>query len=670
MKSSFVTWCSLSFNEQGTPVSREFDDIYFSAQDGLAETQYVFLQGNRLSERFAQHDTACFVVAETGFGTGLNFLSLCQLFHQFRQQMPTARLQRLHVISCEKFPLTLGDLRRTHAHWPHLAPWSEQLYRQWPLPIAGCHRLLLEEENITLDLWLGDIQQNLNDMCHAVKGQVDAWFLDGFAPAKNPDMWRDELFSAMGQMSHPGTTLATFTSAGFVRRVLQAAGFTIHKRPGFAQKREMLTGEFAPEQTTAFGSLPYAHTPPQSREVAIIGGGAASAFLASALLDRADRVTLYCQDPGPAQGASCNLQGALYPLLNDDVLLSDFYARAFMFARHRYDQFVRQGVEYAHQWCGVAQLACDDDSQNRIAKIKQKPWPTALVYPADADAIEQSCGLPTACDGVIYPAGGWLSPAQLLSSLFTFLQSQGLRAHWNSDIVALFPEQEGWRLQLANGDSRFHHTVVLANGHQIGHFEQTARLPFAQLRGQVSHIPSGPQLQRLKQVLCYNGYLVPHSPVDGYLRIGASHNRQELHTHYSEREQQSNRQRLLDALPGQSWPLEVDISAGMARCGIRSTVRDHFPMVGTVPDHEAIAALDKTQRRNLVRGQNTSALPHLPHLYLLGGLGARGLCTAPLLAQLLADQIHGAPLPLDQQTLEALAPARFYWRKLRKEQEI
>ncbi|HBL4951841.1 TPA: bifunctional tRNA (5-methylaminomethyl-2-thiouridine)(34)-methyltransferase MnmD/FAD-dependent 5-carboxymethylaminomethyl-2-thiouridine(34) oxidoreductase MnmC, partial [Escherichia coli] len=151
MKHYSIQPANLEFNAEGTPVSRDFDDVYFSNDNGLEETRYVFLGGNHLEARFPEHPHPLFVVAESGFGTGLNFLTLWQAFDQFREAYPQAQLQRLHFISFEKFPLARADLALAHQHWPELAPWAEQLQAQWPLPLPGCHRLLLDEGRITLD---------------------------------------------------------------------------------------------------------------------------------------------------------------------------------------------------------------------------------------------------------------------------------------------------------------------------------------------------------------------------------------------------------------------------------------------------------------------------------------------------------------------------------------
>lgn len=407
MSQAPIQTATLSWNEQGTPVSEQFDDIYFSNEDGLEETHYVFLKGNGFPARFEQHPRDNCIFAETGFGTGLNFLTLWRDFAQFKQQNPCAKLQRLHYISFEKYPLQCADLTAAHERWPELAAFAESLRAQWPLPLAGCHRILLAEGAITLDLWFGDVNTLLPQLDASLNHQVDALFLDGFAPAKNPDMWNDTLFSAMARMARPGGTFATFTAAGFVRRGLQQSGFEVTKVKGFGQKREMLTGSL-PQRLEA-PSAPWYHRPAAAHcdDIAIIGGGIVTALAALALQRRGAKVTLYCADAQPAQGASGNRQGALYPLLNGkNDALETFFTSAFTFARRQYDQFIEQGIQFDHQWCGVSQLAFDEKSRGKIDKMLQTAWPEALAQGMSREQLSVLAGLDCAHDGIHYPAGG------------------------------------------------------------------------------------------------------------------------------------------------------------------------------------------------------------------------------------------------------------------------
>jgi len=661
---SAIKHAQLTWNDQGTPVSRAFDDVYFSNDNGLEETRYVFLDGNQIPARFAHHARDLFIVAESGFGTGLNFLTLWQAFDDFCAQHPQATLQRLHFISCEKFPLTRSDLAAAHAHWPELAPWAEPLQQQWPEALPGCQRLLFNGGKVTLDLWFGDINALIDTFDDSLNRQVDAWFLDGFAPAKNPDMWTPALFRAMARLARPESTLATFTSAGFVRRGLQEAGFDVVKRKGFGRKREMLVGTLRAAPPLPHSQPWYARPQAQTRDVALIGGGVASAMLAQALLRRGWHVTLYCADEAPALGASGNRQGALYPLLNQhDPALATFFPAAFSFARRLYDSLP---VMFEHSWSGVLQLGWDDKSRHKIAQMLKMDLPSDVAHavtPAEAEAL---AGVPLGHGGIFYPRGGWLSPAELTSSVLEAAQHLGLRQHWLHSLTQLEPHSEGWTLHFAAQPAAVHGQVVLASGPALLDLAQTRALPVYPVAGQVSHVPGTPTLDTLQTVLCYDGYLTPRSPQFGTHCIGASYHRGDTHTAFRPEDQQQNRQRLIDCLPEKAWPQAVSVADNAARVGVRCASRDHLPMSGSVPDYEATLRHYAELAQQRQRGAPVASAPVYPGLFVLGALGSRGICSAPLAAEVLAAQMSGEPQPLDAATLAALNPNRYWVRKLLK----
>lgn len=665
MKLTAIQPASLHFDDEGTPVSREFDDVYFSTDNGLEETRHVFLGGNQLPARFADHKRPLFVVAESGFGTGLNFLTLWQAFDAFSLAHPQATLQRLHFISFEKFPLTRADLILAHSHWPELALQAGKLQMQWPLAFGGCHRLLLDGGRITLDLWFGDINQLTDELDDSLNGKVDAWFLDGFSPAKNPDMWTQKLFNAMSRLAQPDGTLATFTAAGFVRRGLQQAGFAMQKQKGFGRKREMLAGNKESIPSPAARTPWYARLPASGeREVAIIGGGVASATLALALQRRGWQITLYCEDEAPAQGASKNRQGALYPLLNHhDPALAAFFPAAFTFARRVYDALP---LTFDHHWCGVTQLGWDEKSRQKIEQMLTLNLPDEIAHAITEKDVETECGVVTGCGGVSYPLGGWLYPAQLTAAAIELARQQGMQVHYRHKLISLTQEDKHWQLQFASDITAQHNVVVLANGHNIEAFTQTQHLPVYAVGGQVSHIPTTSALSALRQVLCYDGYLTPLNPENQHHCIGASYHRGEKESVYSEADQAHNRQRLINCLPQAGWAQEVDISAGEARNGVRCATRDHLPMVGGVPDYDATLTLYSQLSEQAEHPEDIPPAPVYPNLFLLGALGSRGLCSAPLAAEILASQMSDEPLPLDAATLAALNPNRLWVRKLRK----
>ncbi|RMV12000.1 tRNA 5-methylaminomethyl-2-thiouridine biosynthesis bifunctional protein MnmC, partial [Pseudomonas savastanoi] len=226
----------IDWDEQGNPRSRDFSDVYFSTESGLDETRHVFLVQNDLRRRFSElPEDGRLIIGETGFGTGLNFLCAWQLFDECAPA--NARLQ---FVSVEKYPLSRADLQRALALWPELSPFAGQLLDQYVAVHEGFQRLAFDDGRVTLTLLIGDALQMLPQL----DGQVDAWFLDGFAPAKNPEMWTPELFAELARLSAPSATIGTFTSTGWVRRSLNAAGFKMKRVPGIGHKWEVLRGAF------------------------------------------------------------------------------------------------------------------------------------------------------------------------------------------------------------------------------------------------------------------------------------------------------------------------------------------------------------------------------------------------------------------------------------------
>jgi tRNA 5-methylaminomethyl-2-thiouridine biosynthesis bifunctional protein len=193
----------------GQPWSVHYGDVYFARESGIAETRYVFLEQNRLRERWQNLADKVFTIAETGFGTGLNFLCAWHLWKEVAPQ--TARL---HFVSTEKFPLSHADLKRALALWPELAVLSTALLEQYRRIAPGWQQLSFDDGHVTLTLLVGDARETLPQL----RANVNAWFLDGFAPVKNPEMWQHELLKEIARLSAPGCTISTFTSAGTVRR--------------------------------------------------------------------------------------------------------------------------------------------------------------------------------------------------------------------------------------------------------------------------------------------------------------------------------------------------------------------------------------------------------------------------------------------------------------------
>lgn len=662
-----LQFAQLDFNAQQTPISTQFDDIYFSTQDGLAESYYVFQEGNQLWQKWQQHDSEHFVIAETGFGTGLNFLAVAERFQQFLKAFPTATLKRLFFISFEKFPLTSEQLTEIHRVYPQFATFSTQLTACWQPNLTGCQRYHFEQ--ISLDVWFGDLHDNLPQLGDSYIASVDCWFLDGFSPDKNPEMWSESLYQQMFRLTKPQGSFATFTAASAVRKGLQAVGFDVQKRKGFGKKREMLWGEKPAQAENSAIQYPYFYAKPADivDDIAIVGGGVASFFLAWSLLERGKKVTLYCQDAEVAQNASGNLQGAIYPQFSDDDFRNvRFYLHSFDYALQRLKQ-VAQKVEFEYNFCGVALYAYNEKTEQKLQKITSQ-WQANLIEWLNAEQLSHKVGLPVAKGGAFIPQGGWISPMQLVKNGIAYLQTQGLEVVLNHRVSEPYWQGNRWQWRL--GDKTFsHQALVLANGHQLLDFSMTKGVPLYPVRGQVSHIPTTPTLSQLQAVLCYDGYLTPTS-AQGLHCLGASHFRDDANNDWREKEHQENGVKLCQNLTACNWLNNVDLSQNQGKVGVRAAFRDRVPMVGAVGNFEQQAEQYVNLYNQLRRREKVPLAANFPNLYTIAGLGSRGLSTAPLLAELLASQICQEPVPLSEDILHTLSPSRTWLRKLLKGSKV
>jgi tRNA 5-methylaminomethyl-2-thiouridine biosynthesis bifunctional protein len=600
---------TVTFNAHGLPVATEFDDIYFANADGLAESRYVFLQHNDLSTRWQQHPTQPFVIAESGFGTGLNLLATWQLLRQ--QQQPDLRL---HYISFEKHPLQRQDLARALHAFPELAELAAELLAAYPAAAPGCQRCLLDGGRIVLDLWFGDILELLPQWLPTAGATVNAWYLDGFAPDKNPAMWQPQLFAAMAQSAAADCTFATFTAAGSVRRGLQQAGFVVHKHKGFGAKREMLAGRIE--------AAPTAVTADKVTHVTIIGGGIAAACAAHALQRQGIAVEVISS--GIADGASGNAQGAVYPLLQGELSpTSEFFLAAFCYAQ----QFYRCYLPELWRPVGVLQLAYNQQRELRQAKITGPA--AAGHYSSDTVAYWSAAqtqahwhGLP-ALPSLYYPTAGWLPPRQAVPALLKSLTLQSAR------LTAFEPCTGGWQLTFSDGSQRQCATLLLACGGQLTELLEPFGVQLQNVRGQVSYVKANTVSASCPSVICYKGYFTP-AHADQHC-VGATYARQfDAASALQPRptDDQDNLAVLADNLQQPSWAQQLQVVA--SRAALRNTTRDHLPIAGQLAQQ----------------------------LWVIGGLGSRGFTSAPLVAELIAAELAQQPLPLGADLRARLLPQR------------
>jgi tRNA 5-methylaminomethyl-2-thiouridine biosynthesis bifunctional protein len=514
------------------PYSPAFGDVYHSAAGGLAQAQHVFLHGNGLPGRW-QH-AARFVILETGFGLGLNFLATWSAWKR------AGARGRLHYVAIEKHPFELADLRALHEAYPELREEAAALHAAWPPLVSGAHRLELGD--VVLTLFFADVAV-LRDLRLA----ADAIYLDGFAPAKNPQMWTHAVMRAVSRLAARDATLATWSVAGAVREALQASGFAVEKRPGFGGKKEMLVG-----RNTRKGD---SHQFPGERRAAVVGAGLAGAAVCERLCARGWEVELHERHAEPAQEASGNHAGTFHPIVTpDDSIFARLTRAGFLYALRRWSEL--GGVRYDR--CGVLQLA---RNAKEIASQREstRGLPGDYAQYVTAEEATAHAGIALAAPGVWFAEGGWIQPTTLVRAQLDACGSR-LRRRFSSALDEL-PEAP---------------VVVLANAAEAPRLCPVPHLRLRRVRGQLTYLPED-AIEAPHVVVLRGGMLLP--PVEGLCVVGATYDLEDPDAALREDSHAGNLERL-QAIVGISQAVEP---AG-GRVAFRAVTPDRLPVVGKISE--------------------------------------------------------------------------------------
>lgn len=634
-----------------TPYSPQYRDVYFSREDGLAEARHVFLAGNCLPERWA--GCGSFTIAEIGFGTGLNFLATWQCWSR---HAPAGA--RLHYVSVEKHPLESATLEACHALFPELDPLSRELRSAWPGTLPGFHRCILDGGRVTLTLCHADAADALREL---VAG-VDCWYLDGFAPARNPEAWNERVIREVGRLSRPGTTFATFTVAGRVRRELTAQGFHVRKIPGYGSKREMLAGvmEAAPDCRPR---EPWFRTPTMqvpARDAIVVGAGIAGAQVARHLAERGWSVTVMERHGKPSMEASGSPMAVFSPLLTTRPSREEQYSlQSFVYLLHHLRALDPDRM--FHRRCGVLELSMTDERRQRAGRIASRPLPAWLVHPVtgeQANAISSAeCGFP----GLFYPEAGWIHPDQWIHRL---LSHPNIALRTGSAVHDAGNDGTAW--QALDGNGKVLHkapVLVFASGRSMD-WRQTRWLPFTPVLGQSTFIDAGMLSIRPDCVIRHHGHLLPGN--GGPLLAGSTYRRGYGKAVADPAADAENLASLETSLPGLlAEPADAVRSVSTAHCAVRMSSENRLPLVGALPDPERLAAeYPRMLGRNYRPPAGNPVYP--PGLYISAAWGSRGMTNAALGGELLASLICGEPLPLQASLAHATHPARSLVRALKR----
>jgi tRNA 5-methylaminomethyl-2-thiouridine biosynthesis bifunctional protein len=524
--------------QEGTPYSEAFGDVYHSAAGGLAQADHVFLKGNQLPERWAGRER--FVILETGFGLGINFLTTWQAWRR-----DPRRCRRLHFVSVEKHPFSLQDLRTLHERYPQVKEEAAELHSIWPILVPGGHRLVFEGGAVTLTLFFADIK-----VIRDLKVAADAIYLDGFSPAKNLEMWSPQTLRAISRLAAPGATAATWSVASTVRAALEETGFEVEKQPGFGFKKEMLRARFV-RKGNAIPSV-------KTRTATVVGAGLAGAAVCERLCARGWEVTLVEKHAGPAQEASGNHAGTFHPIVTpDDSLFARLTRAAFLLSLSSWKRLP------AARWdaCGALQLARNEkEAASQKASVAALALPPEYAQLVTREEASAHAGVPVAAGGLWFPQAGWIQPQSLAQAL---LDACGGR------LKRIFHEEFRAQDLKKSVESQI---VVLATADDALH-----RIPHARLRrvrGQLTYLPEE-ALVPPRVVVLRGGMVLP--PVDGVCVVGASFDIDDDDPKPRAQSDAGNIERL-------ERILSIKVQAGefKNRVAFRSVARDRLPVAGRI----------------------------------------------------------------------------------------
>jgi tRNA 5-methylaminomethyl-2-thiouridine biosynthesis bifunctional protein len=631
----------------GVPYSDSYQDVYYSRQNGLEESRYVFLKANDLPDRWRNCQT--FTIAETGFGSGLNFLAIWDLWKKGKD-----RPGILHYISIEKHPLGKHDLATCHREFPELARYSRELIKHYPMPNKGFHRIWLDRHRICLTLCFDDVVAALEQLY----ARINCWFLDGFAPPKNPEMWSKEVFRQIARLSGSHTTLSTFTAASAVRSRLSYAGFSVRKISGFGKKREMIVAGFERE-------APYREPEPwfkapivanHSRDAVVVGSGIAGAQAAWHLAQRGWQVRVLERHSSVGMEASGNPMAVISPKVTAGSSIEEsFSVQCFQYLYDLLNQLELN--QNAWSPCGVLQLACSPTKIEQWQRIAKRQFDPSLLQCLSAKEASNIAGVCLNHAAIFYPLGGWLNPRRLIDTL---LQHPRITVSSYVNAVHFSRKHTGWHICdqhntcIANA-----HVLIIASGRHLT-FNQTASIPNTPVLGQSTYAQATNTSRQLKTVLQHDGYITPAH--DEYHLLGATFDRNINQPDYYPESDLHNLFKQKEHIPEFSETLGKTSSAHAA---VRITSANRMPIVGAIADEKNLRSNYRPMLRRHYAKQLT-AENYYPGLYIAAAYGSRGMTNAALGGELLASIICNEPLPIQSKIYHCVHPARHIVRDLKR----
>jgi len=665
----------------GQPYSELFDDIYFSSGmahkpavndpegkneseevAGEGEFQHVFFKHNGLPGRWQGRND--FVIAELGFGSGLNCILTIREWLKHCSQCNEEKT--LHYIAIEKYPLSAAAVVELISRYPELKSFCDELLENYPPAIETTHSRRLFDNRV-------HIHFKFMDVCDALENHrlnVDAWFLDGFSPAKNPDMWSQKLFSLIAQNSRDGTTCSTYTCAGLVKRNLQKAGFVVNKVTGFGKKREMLVAELSVSEKSVVQSnnittpsLKYKDKPwfepPMPKPVVIknatiIGAGIAGLSLAYALVQRGWAVTVVDKHSDTIKEASSNPAPIVYPRLsiNNDID-TEFFIAAYCYALYSFKLLQKKSQRQFWFDDGLLQLM----DEKRISQIIKK-----FQFNSDFISIVEELIKTTPAGKkdqvtVNYASAGVVLPAILCD----ILKSEcGNKLNIiDTKVTNINFDGNKWQCLHASQLIKEAEILIIANGTGINDLGLSLKFPVEAIRGQVIELNENRKSQKIKKTRNADVHITSAINTKHYLGATYARNCEMLEVC------QTDNKKLLDLLNKNHPGIFKEDDVCKTWVGFRTMSKDRVPIVGAVPD----ASYFNKEYADIRHGNTIKSYKpahYLNGLYISAAHGSRGFTSSFISAEIIASQIAGEPSPVSNKILDYLTPSRFIVNSLKR----
>ena len=650
-----VTPAQIVIDANGIPHSTQFDDSYYSSAGGAEECRHVFLNGNQFETRIKNCEQ--FTIGEIGFGTGINFLTTADAWIQTRVSG-----SKLHYISIEKYPISEKDLQYIYTKIDGSYSLQKALLAQYPLPVTGAHRLEFLQAGIALTIVFEDALTALRKLNFT----ADAWFLDGFAPGKNPELWSPDIAANIFRLTKLNGTFASYSSARLVKTSFTAAGFQVRKQTGFSDKREMLTGirtqKLEARYTLKQKSWLFSnHCKPARKLALVIGGGFAGSAVGAALAARNWQVEIIDRHPTVAAEASGNFNAILMPRLSiDHDLQAQLTLQGFLYSLRFLHRIQTELNKTLWHQCGVIQLPRDQAQWKRMQRIiTQENLPKNLLRPVSSQEAHALSDCKVAHDGWYFPTAGWVVPESICTSLLEHYKNISFTG--NEEIKSLDKYDGMWHALNKHGALVAEaEVVILANALSLNNLPQTEWCRLKPKRGQITTIPAAKCSTQPLKVICADAYITPIQ--DGHLMAGASFVANDISTEVRDTEHEENMEKIKRLLPDFS-PLPLADVFG--RAAIRAVSADRLPVVGPVADKKSFAR-DFTGAAKGACNRHYSTPEYLTGLYVASGFGSRGMAWIPICAEALACIINNEPIPFNQPIANAIHPNRFLMRQLIK----